>query len=356
MKLKPAVCLVLARTFSCHVLLLLSLVSVGCNESKPSVVIYTSVDDIFARSILDEFENASGIRVDALYDVEAQKTTGLFKRLMAEHDSGRPRADVFWNSEVARTIQLQTHGVLTPYVSPSASDIPEQFRVSDRTWTGFAARARIIIYNRDRVTSAEVPQSIWGLTDERWRGEAAIANPLFGTTATHRGALWSTLGEEWTKEYFQALIANDVQILAGNSTVRDRVASGELKIGLTDTDDAFVAIKKGDRVGIVFPDQAVGIPGHEGALGTFVIPNTVAVITGAPHREAAEKLVDYLLSREVEGRLAAGESAQIPVRDGVKGPQIPGQPNPLVPMVVDYGYVARGVEESRDFFEKLFIK
>ena len=335
---------------------LVYLALVSCDSGGPEVVVYTSVDDVFARSILEDYEKKTGIRVQVKYDVEAHKTTGLFKLLLAEHKSGRPRADVFWNSEVARTIQLQSRDVLASYDSPAAADIPKQFRPSDMTWTGFATRARVLIYNRDRVAAEDVPQSIWDLTDERWRGEAAIADPLFGTTATHSGALWTVLGPEWTKTYFSALLANGVHVLPGNSTVRDRVASGELKLGLTDTDDAFVAIKKGDPVGIVFPDQGVAIPGRADPLGTFVIPNTVALIASGPNPERGQKLVDYLLSREVEARLAAGESAQIPVRAGVKGPEIPGRPDPLIPMVVSYDDVARGVAESRAFFETLLLK
>ena len=59
------------------------------------VVIYTSVDQVFSEPILNGFEKAKGIKVKAVYDVEASKTAGLVNRLIAEKD--RPKCDVFWN-------------------------------------------------------------------------------------------------------------------------------------------------------------------------------------------------------------------------------------------------------------------
>ncbi len=74
---------------------------VSCNRAGvKEVVVYTSVDQIFSEPILTDFERETGIRVRAVYDVEASKTTGLVNRLLAEKD--RPKADVFWNSEMRR--------------------------------------------------------------------------------------------------------------------------------------------------------------------------------------------------------------------------------------------------------------
>lgn len=99
----------------------------ACGKQTPprEVVIYTSVDQVFSEPVLKEYEQKTGVRVRAVYDVEAAKTTGLVTRLQAEKD--RPQADVFWNNEFAQTIGLQESGILSPYVSPSArTPAPEQ--------------------------------------------------------------------------------------------------------------------------------------------------------------------------------------------------------------------------------------
>lgn len=117
----------------------------GCGKTGPAsereIVVYTSLDKVFSQPILEEFENKSGIKVKAVYDSEATKTTGLVNRLIAEKDN--PRADVFWNSETGRTIVLKQKGVLVPYNSPSATDIPATFKDIQGYWSGFGARCRI---------------------------------------------------------------------------------------------------------------------------------------------------------------------------------------------------------------------
>jgi iron(III) transport system substrate-binding protein len=326
----------------------------GCSRPGDSVVVYTSLDDVFSRPVLEAFEAETGIRVEPVFDVEAEKTTGLYQRLLAER--GRPRADVFWSSEVVRTAALERAGVLAPWTPDAAAAIPPSFRSPSGSWTGFAARARVIIYHTGRVPPSGRPRSVRDLADPRFRGEAAMALPLHGTTAAHAGALRARLGKERMEELFRALAANEVKVVAGNSVVRDRVASGEVKIGLTDTDDAHVAIRKGLPVGIVFPDQEPLYPGLDGPLGTLVIPNTVALIAGAPHAEEGKRLIEYLLRPETEALLARGESAQIPVRKGIAPPQDLGLPENLVSMEVDWEKAREGLEDSVDFLRTLFVR
>lgn len=289
---------------------LLALPAVVACAGSDSVVVYVSLDQPFSEPILRKFERETGIRVNAVYDVEAAKTTGLVNRLIAER--ARPVADVFWNNEFAQTIVLQQRGLLQPYVSPAARDIPAQFRDEEGHWTGFAARARVLIVNTELVPPEQTPNSIFDLSDPAWKGEVGIANPLFGTTATHAAALFAYLGEPEAKAYFEGLLANDVRIVDGNSVVRDMVASGELKVGLTDTDDACVAIERGDPVMMVFPDQD--------GIGTFAIPNTVMLISGGPNPDGAKHLIDFLLGVSVEEALAHASSRQMPVRSAVPTP------------------------------------
>ena len=155
-------------------------------------------------------------------------------------------------------------------------------------WTGFSARIRVIAYNTKMVTPNDAPQSIFDLADPKWKGQVAMADPRFGSTSFHVAALYALAGDEKMDDFFRRLKANGVRIVEGNSVVRDLVARGEVKTGLTDTDDVNVAIENGQPVGMVLPDR-------EG-LGVPVMPNMVSLVAGAPHPEEARKLIDYLLS------------------------------------------------------------
>ncbi len=310
------------------------------------VVVYTSVDQLFSQPILHEYEKKSGTNVKAVYDVEAAKTTGLVNRLIAEQR--RPRCDVFWNGEIGNTIVLKRKEVLAPYASPAAKEIPPPLIDKENYWTGFAARARILIYNTNLLTNSELPKSIFELTRPQWRKKVAMAYPLFGTTATHTAAMFATLGEEKTREYLKALAANEVLIVDGNSVVRDMVAEGRIPIGFTDTDDANVAIRAGKPVRIIYPDKT--------GMGTLIIPNTVALIKGAPHPAEGCELIDYLLSKEVESRLSHCPSANMPVRSDVQRPDHIPPYAAITAMRVDYDRVADMMPAAAGFCQRLFIR
>ncbi|MGF1572504.1 MAG: extracellular solute-binding protein [Sumerlaeia bacterium] len=276
------------------------------------MVIYTALDRQFSEPILEAFEEKTGIEVQALYDTEAVKTVGLVNRLIAERN--RPSADIFWNNEIVRTLELKEQGLTQPFSVNSSSTIPSEFIDPEGHWVGFATRARVIMVNTNLVPNEEdQPTSVFDLIDPKWKGQAGYANPLFGTTSTHAAVLWSTLGEEGMVNYFESAKENAV-LYSGNAQARDAVANGEIAWCLTDTDDAFGAIEDGKPVRIIYPDSK---PGEN---GTVMIPNTLMKIANGPNSEAADQLLDYLLSEEVEQALANSRSAQIPVRSNLTPP------------------------------------
>lgn len=293
--------------------LLLGLLHTACSKA-PDVVLYVALDQEHSERLVGEFEKSSGLRVEARYDTEASKTVGLVSALVEE--ASRPRCDVFWNNELAHTVRLGQKGLLQPYLSPSAKGIPEQWRDARGLWTGFAARARVLIVNTKLVPDPkDRPTSIWDLVDPKWKGKCAVARPLTGTTMTHFAALKLVLGDAEFARFLTGLKTNEVQLLQSNGATMRAVRDGELAFALTDTDDYHVALQKGHAVTCVFPDQG------ERGLGTMLIPNSVAMTAGAPHPEAARRFLDWVLREETEALLAAANSAQIPLRASVPGPK-----------------------------------
>jgi iron(III) transport system substrate-binding protein len=313
----------------------------GCRSSEPTrnanrtVTVYVSTDRVFSEPILREYEKQSGVQVNAVYDTEETKSTGLANRLLAE--KARPQADVFWSNEPVRTLVLKSREVLSPYRSPSAEGIPASLVDPQGYWTGFSARIRVIAYNTKSVTANDAPQSIFDLADPKWKGQVAMADPRFGSTSFHVAALYALAGDEKMDDFFRRLKANGVRIVDGNSVVRDLVARGEVKAGLTDTDDVNVAIENGQPIGMVLPDR-------EG-LGVPVMPNMVSLIANAPHAAEARKLIDYLLSANVERELAQSEAVQIPLHAGVPGPKNIPPIDSFKPMTLDYAKAASRVED-----------
>jgi iron(III) transport system substrate-binding protein len=325
-----------AVVLSCVLILFLT----GCGSStNKRVVLYCAQDQEFAEASLAEFTTQTGLPVAPKFDTEADKSLSLYIELLADKD--RPRCDVFWNNEIINTIRLQRQGMLQPYESPSAAAYPESCRAADHTWHAFAARARILIVNKQLVKPEEMPKSILELTDARWKGRVVIARPQFGTSATMAASLFQVLGEEKAKEFYRGLKANGVQIAPGNKQVADWVGDGKtpggeaVAVGITDTDDALEAIKDGKPVVMIFPDRDAP---KDSKMGTLFIPNTVCILKDCPNPDGARKLVDYLLSPEVEKRLAESDSHQIPLNPEVKA-SLPAQmetPKTVKAMDVDF--------------------
>jgi iron(III) transport system substrate-binding protein len=336
-------------------LLCVALLHVGCGDGATAggareVVLYTSVDEPVARPILDEFTRRTGVRVALQGDTEANKSAGLVARLEAER--GNPRADVWWGNEVFRTIALADAGVLQPYASPAAADIPPAFKDPAHLWAGTALRARVIALHGSApaTTTGPVPAgvgSVASLADllrPEFKDKVAIANPRAGTTSGHAAALYALWGKERADAFFRALRANGAKVVGGNADVAQAVARGVVLAGLTDNDDVDAAVREGGQIRGVLPDQ------QPGGDGTLTIPCTVALVTGARHADDAKKLIDYLLSPEVERRLIDAKFARYSVRTNDAGGA-----GGVKTMNVDYRAAAKALPDASKSAEAILV-
>ena len=306
----------------------------GCSPKQQTVVVYVSEDQVFSEPILRDFERETSIRVKPVFDTEEAKSTGVMNRLLAEKNNAQ--ADVYWANEPIRAEVLKQENVAAAYQSPSAEGIPAQFKDPQGYWTGFSARARVLIVNQS-VTNK--PQSITAYGDPKFKDKAVIANPLFGTTTTEIAALFILWGDEKAKTFLTDMKSNSVKIATSNGESADFVASDASAFGLVDSDDAANRIKQGKPVAMIYPDQG------DNEVGCFIVPNAILLIKGGPHPEAAKKLTDYLLSAETERKLALSDAAQIPLHAGVETPAIVRKIETIKTMKCDYTAVARKMRE-----------
>ncbi len=308
-------------------------------EHRRIVVIYAAQEQVYAEPILRGFEKETGIKVKAVYDSEAVKTTGLVNRLLAERS--HPQCDVFWGNEEMRTRQLAAQNV---------------FRETNG-WAAFGHRSRRIVINTNFVSVGSrrgneadqtsvatsppphvggygAPTSLLELTNEIWRGKVALAFPQFGTTATHFHALKQHWGETVWLAWCRALAANKPFIVDGNSVVVKFVSRGEARIGLTDSDDVFAGQREGAPVAM--------LPINEDQL---MIPNTVGVIRNAPHPANAQKLFAYLQRREVRDMLVQANA--------LEGATESSEPNSLTP---NWDALLHDLEATTKQLHELFPK
>lgn len=323
----------------------------GCNKkNSQEVVVYTSVDRIYSEPLFEAFYEETGIKVLAVYDVEASKTTGLVQRLIQEKNHAK--ADVFWNGEMVQMLRLKEAKILTPYISSSAENFSKDFVDTDYEWTAFGGRARILLVNNT------LPEDLWpnswlDISEDALNMDVGIAKPMFGTSATHVAGLYTLYGNEMVKLVYKNMLESGVRVLDGNGAVRDRVVSGSLSYGMTDTDDALSAIRNGADVSIIFPDQL------ENEVGVMIIPNSVGLINGGPHLDNGQLFIDYLLkSTTIESLMTMGW-LQLMVADEIKvddelQPFMPDSGNIKV-MNIDYDEVIKAFESSQKDMIEMFL-
>jgi iron(III) transport system substrate-binding protein len=291
----------------------------GCGKSGPqTVIVYTSQDEVFAEPIFREFEAQTGIQVRPVYDSEAVKTVGLVNRLLTEQNN--PQCDVFWNNEEFRTRQL------------AARDV---FRQTNG-WTHLGYRTRRLVINTNLLSAANSPRTFRDATNTLWRGKAALAYPLFGTTATHFLALRQYWGDEAWQKWCRALAANQPFLVDGNSVVVKQVARGEAWFGFTDSDDIAGAQREG------FPVAPLPVTEE-----TLFVPNTVGVIRNGPHPEAAQLLFEFLSDPKVSHMLVelrALEGATLDPARAATGLQ------------VDWDALLRDLDTATEEMKQIFLR
>ena len=86
----------------------------------------------------------------------------------------------------------------------------------------------MIVYNTDELSADDVPDSVFDLTDPKWKGKIGIAptNASFQAFVT---AMRLDAGEERTRQWLEDLKRNDPKFYERNTPVVEAAASGEIE-------------------------------------------------------------------------------------------------------------------------------
>ena len=275
-------------------------------EVSGELVIYSGRTEPLLQPVIDAFQ-AKYPNVDVL--LKAGSNSELANALLEEQ--ANPQADVFVTTELFTVQSLAQEGIFQSYMPVGADQLPAEFLGTDNLWTGLTRRARVIIYNADLVSEEELPTSIFDLTDPKWQGQIAAAGSTNGSMQAQIAAMRQLIGEEETEAWLNGLIDNDVTFFGGHTDVRKAVGAGEFKLGLVNHYYYYLQKAEGSNVGIIFPDQG------EGQIGLITNATAAAIVNGAPHVEAAQAFLDFLVSPEGQ-RLFAEQNFEYPLLPGVE--------------------------------------
>ena len=267
-----------------------------------SLVLYSGRAESLVDPIIRQFADLTGIDVQVKYG----GTASLAATLLEEGD--RSPADVFYAQDPGGLGAVE--GMLAALPAETLANVPEWARAPDGRWVGISGRARVLVYNPERVSESELPTSIEGLADPKWKGRLGWAptNGSFLTMVTGMRKLW---GEERTQAWIDGMVANGASIYPKNTPQVAAVASGEIDVGLV---NHYYLYRFLAEEGDAFP--ARNYHPTTGGPGSLVMVSGAGVLATAENRENAERFVSFLLST-VAQQYFASQTYEYPLVEGV---------------------------------------
>jgi iron(III) transport system substrate-binding protein len=278
----------------------------GFSPGEDDLVIYSGREEELVGPLIERFEEETGVDVAVRYANSSELAATL-----AEEGDNSP-ADVFWAQDPGALGAVEAEGRFAELPAALLERVDERFRDTDGRWVGISGRVRVIAYNTEALSESDVPDEIDDVADERWRGKIGVAPPNASFQA-FVSAMRLSRGDEATREWLEALQANEPKLYENNIAILEALAEGEIELGLVN--HYYLALIKSER-----PDAPVAnhflARGDDGALVSVA---GAGVIEGSDKQAQAEQFVEYLLS-EAGQRFYAEETqeAEYPLVDDVE--------------------------------------
>jgi iron(III) transport system substrate-binding protein len=288
------------------VLAVLALAGCGGNDdgASDSLTVYSGREEELVAPLFERFEQETGINVEVRYADSAELAATIAE------EGGNSPADVFFAQDPGSLGSVESQ--LEELPEDVLNRVDERFRDDQGRWVGTSGRARVIVYNTDELTEDEVPDSVFDLTDPKWKGKIGIAptNASFQAFVT---AMRLDAGEERTRQWLEELKANDPKFYEKNTPVVEATASGEIELGLVN--HYYLYLVK-EELGADAPIANKYLPGHD--PGALVSVAGAGILASAEHADAAERFVEFLLA-DPQQRFYTDEAeeAEIPLVAGI---------------------------------------
>lgn len=267
-----------------------------------SLVIYSGRSESLIAPLIKRFEEATGIDAKVNYG----GTGALAATLLEEGD--RSPADVFFAQDpggLGAIIEL-----LDPIPDELIGRVPDWARSPENMWVGVSGRARTVVYNTENVSPEDLPDTLDGFTDPKWKGRIGWAptNGSFQAMVTGMRLIW---GEDRTREWLEGIVANDPRVYAKNTPTVAAAGTGEIDIGFV---NHYYLHRFLAEEGEEFRARNHFLSG--GGPGSIVLAAGVGILETAENRTAAEQFVKFLLGPVAQGYFA-GQTYEYPLVEGV---------------------------------------
>ncbi len=266
------------------------------------LTIYSGRNEELIGPLLEKYEAETGTTINVRYADTAELAAAIL-----EEGPNSP-ADIFFGQDAGALGALQKANRTRQLPEEILKKVDSRFRSPEGQWIGVSGRARVIDYNTELVNENELPDSIWELTEEQWRGRVGWA-PTNGSFQAFVTALRVTEGDDRALQWLEAMRDNDAQVYSNNTTILEALGRGEIELGLVN--NYYL-----NRFQAEDPNFPVDHHYTENDAGSMINVAGVAITDTTEHEEQAISLINYLLSPESQ-QYFAQETNEYPLATGV---------------------------------------
>lgn len=280
------------------------------DDGRASITLYSGRNEALVQPIIDQFTADTGVEVEVRYG----DTTELAGVLLEEGDNSP--ADLYFAQDAGALGAVSDAGMLMTLPEQVLNLVPAKFRADNGQWVGLSGRSRVVVYNTDELTEADLPDNIEAFTDPAWDGRIGWV-PTNASFQSFITAFRLLEGEDAARAWLEGIQDNNPTIFPNNGAAVEGVANGEVDVAFVNHYYLFQFLaEQGDD----FKARNHFLSG--GDVGALVNVAGAGILESSDHKEDAQSLIEYLLStigqeyfasKTYEYPLIAG----IPVTDGL---------------------------------------
>ncbi|MDB9373025.1 iron ABC transporter substrate-binding protein [Nodularia sphaerocarpa] len=270
-------------------------------ELEQELVIYSGRNEKLIGELIKQFEAKTNAKVQVRYGDTAELASAIL-----EEGTNSP-ADVFFAQDAGALGAIQKAGRAVQLPSSLLNKVDSAYRSPQGQWVGVTGRVRTVDYNTNLVKSEELPSSIFGFTDPKWKGKIGWS-PTNGSFQSFVTGLRVAEGEERAKQWLEGIKANDAKVYPNNTSIVQALTRGEIALGFVNHYYLEQVKKDNPQVPVVhhFTED----------IGSLVNVAGIAILNSAKHPNIAQRFGEFLLNEDAQNYFAS-QTAEYPLAAGV---------------------------------------
>jgi iron(III) transport system substrate-binding protein len=279
----------------------------GASSAPATLTIYSGRIESLVDPLLQQFARDTGTDIRVRYGDTAELAAAIL-----EEGAGSP-ADVFFAQDAGALGAVASRNLLTKLPDSILNKVDQRYRSPQGTWVGVSGRARVVVYNPQRVQESQLPDSLLGFTEPAWRNRLGWA-PTNGSFQAFVTALRHTEGDDGARRWLEGIKANGTKSYSNNISIVQAVAAGEIDAGFVNHYYLYALQKDQGQI------NARNYHPRDGKVGAMINVAGAGILASSKNQEPARRFVEYMLSERAQKHFTE-QTFEYPLVAGIAPPQ-----------------------------------